>query len=392
MAGPVPEGFGIASRRGKRIEIERAGVMAEAVLDEVGYFLLDGAGGKGGKGRRGWIALSPAMAVIGVEVEAAADGIFAGHEHVVAGASGAVEPFEQVGRAFGMALGENVGRGDPAFVWDLDEAAGLEERREVVAKLVFGGAHDANGAGGREQGGEGVAIGTVDDEVKHVDAARGLFQGELAHVRDDERELLAMVGTACRFPRVFDEDDADLGGVFAAERADGIGELVVGDEEPEAAFLAAGEAVVERLSEERHDCWMRRGERSRYEWDVRVRLDKWLWAARFFKTRSLAGRACELGRIQCNGQDVKAAREVHVGDVLRVKNEGGEFEVKVLALSEMRGPAAVAQTLYFETEASREARVRAAEARKADPFYEVLREGRPSKRDRRELNRMRGRG
>src|SRR5260370_41300049 len=107
-----------------------------------------------------------------------------------------------------------------------------------------------------------------------------------------------------------------------------------------------------------------------------VRMDKWLWAARFFKTRSLAARACELGRIQSNGQGAKAAREVRVGDRLQVKNDGGEFQVEVLALSKMRGPAAVVQTLYQETMAGRELRVKLAEERKALPRFESLREGR----------------
>jgi ribosome-associated heat shock protein Hsp15 len=122
-----------------------------------------------------------------------------------------------------------------------------------------------------------------------------------------------------------------------------------------------------------------------------VRMDKWLWAARFFKTRSLAGRACELGRIDSNGQPAKAAREVRVGDLLRVKNPSGEFQIEVLALSEMRGPAPVAQTLYRETEASRELRIKLAEERKAMPPVETTREGKPSKRDRREIARLRGR-
>jgi ribosome-associated heat shock protein Hsp15 len=120
-------------------------------------------------------------------------------------------------------------------------------------------------------------------------------------------------------------------------------------------------------------------------------MDKWLWAARFFKTRSLAAHACELGRIESQGQPAKAAREVRVGDLLRVKNDGGDFVVEVLALSEMRGPAAVAQTLYRETEASRELRLKLAEERKAMPHFESFREGKPSKRDRRELGRLRGR-
>lgn len=122
-----------------------------------------------------------------------------------------------------------------------------------------------------------------------------------------------------------------------------------------------------------------------------VRMDKWLWAARFFKTRSLAARACELGRIESNGQQAKASREVHVGDLLQVKNEGGIFQIAVVLLSEMRGPAAVARTLYRETEASRELRLKLAEERKAMPHFEALREGKPSKRDRRELDRFRGR-
>ena len=119
-----------------------------------------------------------------------------------------------------------------------------------------------------------------------------------------------------------------------------------------------------------------------------VRMDKWLWAARFFKTRSLAARACELGRIQCNGQPAKAAREVRIGDMLRVTNEGGEFQVKVLLLSDVRGPAAVAQTLYRETEASREQRLIVAAERKAAKQFEELPAGRPSKRDRRKIIRQ----
>lgn len=120
-------------------------------------------------------------------------------------------------------------------------------------------------------------------------------------------------------------------------------------------------------------------------------MDKWLWAARFFKTRALAAHACELGRIKSNEQPAKPSRDVRVGDRLQVKNDGGEFQVEVLLLSEMRGPAAMAQTLYRETEASRELRIKLAEERKAMPHFEALREGRPSKRDRRELNRFRGR-
>jgi ribosome-associated heat shock protein Hsp15 len=122
-----------------------------------------------------------------------------------------------------------------------------------------------------------------------------------------------------------------------------------------------------------------------------MRIDKWLWAARFFKTRSMASRACELGRIQCQGHPVKPSREIHTGDLLRVKNESGDFEVEVERLSEIRGPAAIARTLYRETETSVQLRMKLAEERKAVPPVEAMREGKPSKRDRRVLNRFRGR-
>jgi ribosome-associated heat shock protein Hsp15 len=119
-------------------------------------------------------------------------------------------------------------------------------------------------------------------------------------------------------------------------------------------------------------------------------MDKWLWAARFFKTRALARRACELGKIESNGQGAKAAREVRAGDLLQVKNDSGDFQVEVLALSEMRGPAAVAQTLYRETEASKQLRLKVAAERKAMQEFAPLPERRPSKRDRRKIIQFRG--
>ena len=121
-----------------------------------------------------------------------------------------------------------------------------------------------------------------------------------------------------------------------------------------------------------------------------VRIDKWLWAARFFKTRALAQKACELGRIFSNEVQAKPARDVRTGDMLRIKNEGGEFEIEVLQLTEMRGPAAVAQGLYRETETSKEARLKAAAERKAMQEFAPLPERRPSKRDRRRIIQFRG--
>jgi ribosome-associated heat shock protein Hsp15 len=122
-----------------------------------------------------------------------------------------------------------------------------------------------------------------------------------------------------------------------------------------------------------------------------VRIDKWLWAARFFKTRTLAARSCELGRITYNGQPAKPAREVHIGDMLRIRNDTGDFTVEVLGLSDMRGPAAIAQALYMETFESKVLRQKQAEERKTMPFFDALSEGKPSKRDRRKFDRLRGR-
>lgn len=126
-----------------------------------------------------------------------------------------------------------------------------------------------------------------------------------------------------------------------------------------------------------------------------VRIDKWLWAARFFKTRALAAKACELGRIrlgriQSDEIEAKPAKEVRAGDMLRVKNEGGEFHIEVLDVSEIRGPAAVAQTLYRETEESRQRRQQEAAERKAMQQYAPIPERRPSKRDRRRIIQFRG--
>jgi ribosome-associated heat shock protein Hsp15 len=120
-------------------------------------------------------------------------------------------------------------------------------------------------------------------------------------------------------------------------------------------------------------------------------MDKWLWAARFFKTRALAVKACEMGRITANGHPAKPSREVRAGDRLGVRNEAGEFHIEVLGIAEMRGPAAVAAALYRESEESRELRHKVAEARKLEPHFDAFRgDGRPSKRNRRQMDRLRG--
>jgi ribosome-associated heat shock protein Hsp15 len=121
-----------------------------------------------------------------------------------------------------------------------------------------------------------------------------------------------------------------------------------------------------------------------------VRIDKWLWAARFFKTRSLAAHACDLGRIQANRQTVKAAHPLRVGEMLQIRTESGDFEVEILELSEVRGPASVARTLYRETEASQESRRKAAAERRTLMRFTPAPSARPSKRDRRKINQFRG--
>ena len=122
-----------------------------------------------------------------------------------------------------------------------------------------------------------------------------------------------------------------------------------------------------------------------------VRIDKWLWAARFYKTRALASKACDLGRVQLAGQRIKPAREVRPGDKLQISNDSGDYEIEVLQLSEVRGPASAAQALFNESEASRELRLKVAAERKALHQFDASTQGRPSKRDRRHIIQFRGR-
>jgi ribosome-associated heat shock protein Hsp15 len=125
------------------------------------------------------------------------------------------------------------------------------------------------------------------------------------------------------------------------------------------------------------------------EGSERMRLDKWLWAARFYKTRAVAVDFIDKGRVQVNGQDAKRSRELHVGDRVALRQgERGEIarDVQVLGLSQVRGPAPLAQQLYAETPASLAAREAAAKARayQVEPAHAIT-QGRPTKRDRREL-------
>ena len=123
----------------------------------------------------------------------------------------------------------------------------------------------------------------------------------------------------------------------------------------------------------------------------RVRVDKWLWAARFFKTRSLATEAVAGGKVEVNGERAKPSKAIKPGDEVRLRLGAFEHILIVRALSERRGPASVAQTLYEETAASREARERLAlQLKSVAPLFHPDK-GRPTKKDRREINRLRGR-
>ncbi len=119
-----------------------------------------------------------------------------------------------------------------------------------------------------------------------------------------------------------------------------------------------------------------------------VRLDKWLWAARFFKTRSLAGKAITSGKIQVNGRRPKRSSSLHLGDRVRIRKGPFDFSVLVRRTSEHRGPASEAATLYEETAESIQARERLALQRKAAPEFEFRDRGRPSKKERRQLQRL----
>lgn len=139
---------------------------------------------------------------------------------------------------------------------------------------------------------------------------------------------------------------------------------------------------------------MSRGEDNRAHPDgqeKRVRVDQWLWAARFYKTRALAAEAVDGGRIAVNGERVKRSRILRVGDEVRVRMPPFEHIVGVQALSARRGPATEARLLYKETDASRDAREKLAWQLKNASVVADYERGRPSKKDRRDLRRLRGR-
>jgi ribosome-associated heat shock protein Hsp15 len=121
---------------------------------------------------------------------------------------------------------------------------------------------------------------------------------------------------------------------------------------------------------------------------ARLRIDKWLWAARFFKTRSLATDALNKGRATLNGAAVKPSREVRVGDRVRIELDGLAWEIEVLGVCETRGPASVAQTLYQETAQSLEQREAELVRRKLFREPAAALHGRPTKRDRRKMGRL----
>jgi ribosome-associated heat shock protein Hsp15 len=127
------------------------------------------------------------------------------------------------------------------------------------------------------------------------------------------------------------------------------------------------------------------------ESDERTRVDKWLWAARFYKTRSLAAEAIEGGKVQVNGDRVKRSKPLQINDEIRIRQGPYEYRLVVRALSDRRGPASQAATLYEETAESRAARETLALQLKSLHSAFVPERGRPTKKDRREINRLKGR-
>jgi len=123
---------------------------------------------------------------------------------------------------------------------------------------------------------------------------------------------------------------------------------------------------------------------------ARLRIDKWLWAARFFKTRSLASDAVEKGRVRIGGANVKPSKDVRVGDLVEIEIEQVLWQVNVLGICEVRGPAPIAQTLYAETDTGREKRVAESERRKTYREPAAALQGRPTKRDRRIIDKLSG--
>ncbi|MCP1726343.1 ribosome-associated heat shock protein Hsp15 [Natronospira proteinivora] len=121
-----------------------------------------------------------------------------------------------------------------------------------------------------------------------------------------------------------------------------------------------------------------------------VRIDKWLWAARFFKTRAMAQKAVAGGKVHVNGHRVKPSHGLKQGDEVRVTKGPVQFDIVVQSLSEKRGPAKVAEGLYEETEASIEARRKQAEIRKMERLARPIPERRPDKKERRQLRKMTG--
>jgi ribosome-associated heat shock protein Hsp15 len=126
------------------------------------------------------------------------------------------------------------------------------------------------------------------------------------------------------------------------------------------------------------------------ESSARMRIDKWLWAARFFKTRSLAAEAVEKGRVRIDGGLVKPAKDVRVGALVEIDIERIVWQVQVLGICDVRGPASIAQTLYAETESSKKQRAAELERRKTFREPAAALHGRPTKRDRRVIDKLAG--
>ena len=231
---PAPQGVGIAGGGGQGGEVEAPRVRGEALLDQLADLVRHGIrrehGWRGGRG-----LAAPGPAVFGVEAEAPARGPSVLHEQPALFADVPVEAVHPPAPSAREGRVEVHPAGQPALVRQHLDGAARDEVREVRAQLALGGLLATQRADLAGERCEGLRKASLRRDVPNGDPAARLLEGEVAKVREHERQLLAVVGPSLRLPRRLHEDDPELARILARQRADGVAELVVGNEEPAAA-------------------------------------------------------------------------------------------------------------------------------------------------------------
>ena len=240
--GPGPGGLHVGLRGGERLGREHARVVAHLRAHDLADLAGDRIDGERRQRRSRRIAL-PALAVVGVEAEAATDGLALLHENPETTPHLAIEGVHAPRPILRRQL-EVLGRREPALVLDLRELARLEERRELGAELALGGLHHRE----RSQALQRFDV-RGSDHVTDRHSARSLLQREVAQAREDEGELLLVIGPPRSLVRTFDEDDPEPARILARQRADRVRQLIVGDEQP-APGRRVGTLRVERAVED----------------------------------------------------------------------------------------------------------------------------------------------